>query len=707
MRSSRAKNRLNFTRAVSRRSVTFIRVKRPKFGQKPRLVKRVIRSKLANSSTQRKQDLDEKPPSPPPLKAPSTVNSINTAITHNNMAVIKSAALSSKHIVIEAASVIPNPTPDTGPTPAPVVPAITGTPVAGSPLLGAISYGPTSTIFSSPTRSVNGPHIVTSLSTFSALPPLLSMVTPTSSTESQTGGDSLLVSPSPSVTDIDFPPESDTKTALGSSRPVSLPAIILLAVGSGLLLLGICIILKMCTRPRRVPRPTPSLPIIKSDTDEDFFDGKESPIFGGPERLSPLPGCNGPVWAWIQYPATMSKSSGSLSANLPLGRRVSQQSFYPSSENYAAKRASINTTIMQPIPEKDENTSSEPASHGEQDSYSSSDIPIPMAYSSDKRSSAISMAPTFSLQPVYSNTTQATSKRSSIYRGDLKRTRSKQSVRPKSQVMDDVKTRRESTTSFMGLAYDDSPDPVHTEKMTPVTVDQELAPRARVKSGYFASPGYQNRLSTIGNTGYSIATATRVNVGQRNSYTKDKTAMVDQWANAKRQRDTQALTYALGLATPKTEYVVPSPQPTLYPDDSMSVIEGRRNKKKGFAERESIPNMPGIIPSSSSGNLMGMRFGVSQMTLSGFGLQEGLNHRTDDVGVAGGHSRHMDAGMSIPQSHRNTDKPPRVPSPPALPSLTQMGLQHNNPEAYANYRSPTYSIYGLYEGDRKSGHIMR
>jgi hypothetical protein len=51
---------------------------------------------------------------------------------------------------------------------------------------------------------------------------------------------------------------------------------------------------------------------------------------------------------------------------------------------------------------------------------------------------------------------------------------------------------------------------------------------------------------------------------------------------------------------------------------------------------------------------------------------------------------------------RVEDKPPRVPSPPLLPSLAQMGLAHTNPEAYTDYHSPTYSIYGLYNGDRKS-----
>jgi len=51
---------------------------------------------------------------------------------------------------------------------------------------------------------------------------------------------------------------------------------------------------------------------------------------------------------------------------------------------------------------------------------------------------------------------------------------------------------------------------------------------------------------------------------------------------------------------------------------------------------------------------------------------------------------------------RVEDKPPRVPSPPPIPSLAQMALQHADPEGYADYHSPTYSIYGLYDGERKS-----
>jgi hypothetical protein len=46
----------------------------------------------------------------------------------------------------------------------------------------------------------------------------------------------------------------------------------------------------------------------------------------------------------------------------------------------------------------------------------------------------------------------------------------------------------------------------------------------------------------------------------------------------------------------------------------------------------------------------------------------------------------------------NGGGPPRVPSPPTLPSLAQMAMQNSNPD----YHSPTYSIYGMYS-DRKSG----
>jgi len=54
--------------------------------------------------------------------------------------------------------------------------------------------------------------------------------------------------------------------------------------------------------------------------------------------------------------------------------------------------------------------------------------------------------------------------------------------------------------------------------------------------------------------------------------------------------------------------------------------------------------------------------------------------------------------MSTTRKKVAHDKPPRVPSPPPLPSLAQMALANADPD----YRSPTYSIYGYYEAQRKS-----
>jgi hypothetical protein len=92
---------------------------------------------------------------------------------------------------------------------------------------------------------------------------------------------------------------------------------------------------------------------------------------------------------------------------------------------------------------------------------------------------------------------------------------------------------------------------------------------------------------------------------------------------------------------------------------------------------------PILDSSDTLGSLMLVDFGSGLTTLKSAG---------DLLAEKGSHTL----------SKRGNDKPPRVPSPPPLPSLTQMGLAHANPEGFVNYRSPTYSIYGLYEADRKS-----
>jgi hypothetical protein len=136
---------------------------------------------------------------------------------------------------------------------------------------------------------------------------------------------------------------------------------------------------------------------------------------------------------------------------------------------------------------------------------------------------------------------------------------------------------------------------------------------------------------------------------------------------------------------------------TLYPDDSMSVAE--RPKKRNPSDRKPVETTPAAMETEipSSGTLKKMEFRLSQMSLS-VALDGNENEK--------GRMRNPERGEGVGTRRnvpplRTMDKAPRVPSPPPLPSLTQMGLAHNNPESYANYRSPTYSIYGFYESDRK------
>ncbi|ESK94541.1 hypothetical protein Moror_8008 [Moniliophthora roreri MCA 2997] len=144
------------------------------------------------------------------------------------------------------------------------------------------------------------------------------------------------------------------------------------------------------------------------------------------------------------------------------------------------------------------------------------------------------------------------------------------------------------------------------------------------------------------------------------------------------EKTNMGMSSVLEMTSPSVvEEALLSPQPTLYPDDSLSV----RESEPGTAGLTTPPIDSGTV----LGNLMLMEFGASSKST---GLTEGF-----DLGTS---------PMSSKAGSISKTGPPRVPSPPALPSLAQMGLEHANPEAYAEYRSATYSICGLYESDRKS-----
>ncbi|KDR81686.1 hypothetical protein GALMADRAFT_239809 [Galerina marginata CBS 339.88] len=641
--------------------------------QKPRLVRRYMRRKPEDAKAHsRHMDASTLTHVPSQDKDKTKIPAQKSPVVspaHNAVAVERKTA--SIGPFVAEITAIPNPTPDTGTN-------STNTVGAGSPLLGAIpsvtmSTGSmTSTIPTILTASPARNFLTTS---FSALPPLLSLATTSSVTTTQYTRAYL---PTPTVL-----PSMTSQPADLKSHQITAAVVILLSVGSSLLLLGACIIAKMCFLPsRRHPRPIPSLPLLKDiEADEEYFETKEldeSPIFGGEARMSSTAGTGGPIWTWVQYPHAKNPPSSVKT----FSQDNTGGGAYPDDSQYGHQYPLANQTFTAQMTET-------PSVH-EQVLHN---IPAAVASTSKRLSmtAALYNPNTTTHEPIGTNGRQET-----VLTADghnvLKRSKSKAGNRRSRQAGSEERRYRDSATSFIGLAYDAEvapPSPVDYVQPIEIPADIAFEGRARVRSGYFAAGTYP-RISTMPSASYSIATATRINLGQRNSFSKEKFSL--QRTNSKRLRDTQALTYALGLASPRTEYGAPSPQPTLYPEDSMSVADPKRPKKRNVAEKragEAVPDVPVIVPmqqeGGSTGTLMGMDFGVSQMSLSGLALD-------------------VKSEATEREPVRNADKPPRVPSPPPLLSLAQMGLEQHNPEAFANYRSPTYSLYGLYEAadNRKS-----
>ena len=604
------------------------------------------------------------------LRAPAS----SLANPENSVSVLKSLEMAldrkgakTEHPVVAEVTAIPNPTPGMATAQFP-----TDAQGYGSPLLIPVA-SPTSVSF---LASATKTRTARPLATFSALPPLRSLVSsPTASITTQ-------ALEAPSISPVEtLPTHTIDAGAHENSQPhqVSLPIIVLLAVGAGLLLLGVCIIIKMCTRPTRRPRPTPSLPMLNDlDPDDKFYESKESPIFGGKERLSALHSTNGPMWTWVQYPQPVSNDSQSLNEHTNDSQETTDD---PNSCSSCQTQPPTQSTVSQ----LSQNLTRQ--------SFLQHHPPNILTNASN-RLSVTSM----SLYSPQANIGLAIGgTRETGFTGDgydISR-RSKTLNKRKSQSGLEDKKCRDSTNSSIHLAYDaEVLSPIPTEyvqvRETPTINPSER--RERVKSSYFAAGAYP-RVSTLPSGSYSIATATKVNVAHRNSFGK----IPLQKSNSKRERDPQALT---------SEYI-PSP-PTLYPDDSMSIAENKRHKKRSPSDRKPVETIPLATNSvvmecgiPGSGTLMKMEFGISQMSLSGLALDgdENDNNIPYSESEEGLGSRR---NVPITMPSRAMDKAPRVPSPPPLPTLTQMGLAHNNPESYANYRSPTYSIYGFYENDRMS-----
>ncbi|KAL5489780.1 hypothetical protein ACEPAI_4612 [Sanghuangporus weigelae] len=148
----------------------------------------------------------------------------------------------------------------------------------------------------------------------------------------------------------------------------------------------------------------------------------------------------------------------------------------------------------------------------------------------------------------------------------------------------------------------------------------------------------------------------------------------------RRDRDTKALTSALGLGSPPLPSSCFSPV-SIYPDDSLSVAH-RRDYTRPSSEAP-----PSELPSPSATHAV-----LGDLMLQDFPSAATFNSLRSGDPFAG------EPAVKKSVKSRINDRPPRVPSPPPLPSLSQMALANADPD----YHSPTYSIYGLYEAQRKS-----
>ncbi|KAG6874217.1 hypothetical protein C0995_003763 [Termitomyces sp. Mi166 len=603
---------------------------------------------------------------------------------------------------------VPNPIPDTGSRPHPI-PLSTHAGLAASP--------------SQVVHSV--PLSQTALPVLSSLDPLSTPLgykdlTPTPSFPTFLPAATVYPNGSSVGSSADRHPTNTT----AQSHKLSIPLIVLLAVGCALIFIGIFSLVKYYSRPTSRPRPRPSLPVL----DDPFADDKElalddSPIFGGKERSS-----NG-IWSWSHYPqpgivitkppsvAQPDVAAGGKTRGLDSVNRSPSLQGRPSNygSNWRTQSAYSGHGHTQSVPTVTSGSSPFHASLQQLQGALSRTATRMSAVSASLYPSSPRNHNNVGLAITKSPMTTFTADGSSV----LKRTEPKTALDKRRSnsvaeaARDPISTNARNSAESSYIASE-----VSSPSFLPYTAPQREASvnnagRSKIKSSYYNVNSYP-RISNP-----ALASVDKAQSSGSGSLPRLRKS------DARRDRDTQALTHALGLSSPASAYTPSSPQPTLYPDDSLSVVNAKRPRKiqtssthkqapekvKQDDHRPSLPIISTAMDASAAlGSLMLMDFAGNATRLDDLSTKRlsvtSLNKAAS--GGAGAKSGQDPSLVKTPTSSkrnslRNNDKPPSIPLPELLPSLEQMGLEHANPQAYADYRSPTYSIYGLYGGDRKSG----
>ena len=482
---------------------------------------------------------------------------------------------------------------------------------------------------------------------------------PLPSTASALSGTSFLSFALPTSASAERPLSTFNKVPSQQTTPHQLPAvaIILLATGGVFFVAAILFLTKLCLRPQRRSHPTPSLPIL-----QDVFPqrkmGDESPLFGGKERLSSQPGNTVP-WTWTQYQSDMLKPVPAASISKP------------DATNQPPMRYSRLVDESQPVFHL-----GEPAMHG------ALAKPGTMNRSDGHPHKALSRLSTLS-GLVYPASVYESSGQENIGiavssgQGDLEvggsATRDYRKRASARQSMRSIDKRRSTIYgSPEGLAYTMSPSLSPGGDGRDDSDGSSGQGRAPVKAPYVA--GSYLRGSAQKGPDRSLPDMNPFGDPENGAYSSPPTP----GSFAGKETSLKGGAMPVGSIAPDPPV---SPGFSLYPDDSLSVTEDGNWAVPKLVKGQEYPrDRQG--PEGDSVAITDER----HEQLSG-GTSPGVATRR--LSKINGRAREN-------QMKRTDDRPPRVPSPPVLPSLAQMAMAHTNGQDYSEYRSPTYSLYGLY-----------
>ena len=479
--------------------------------------------------------------------------------------------------------------------------------------------------------------------------------------------DTLVPSASTETSEPTYYPPSHTRQAQNSSHTVV--AIVMSVLGGSFLLVAFVVAARIRSRRngRRYLR-TPSLP-IPQDTFPDP-PAEESPIFGGKERFSA--GTIGKEkWTWTQY---RSKSP------------FREPEKDPFSDSFAKPHSSSNT--LHP----NEQFVKKPGFLQRSLSHISALSAYSIAKSDVAGLVANASAPAFDSTTAIADrvTTNPQSNKSERTRASLRQSRDKQAIR--------ITVRDWDASSADEYIYDGVEDPpvviTHLPVPTPNVPSTQAIGRERVKAPYpvGSCPSISVSMSSI------IASST----APSNSTTAVGTDPFDDHSPyaarhsisktiTRRERDTQALTVALGLESPTLE-----PQARPVPSHGRTSMLRRSHTLAHHTSFVSVAESSSSPCPSDDGSRLG-KFMLRDYRRSSLSLPREQAPPLPPLVAPLNLRSHGNSNL-----HKATvvdDKPPRVPSPPALPSLAQMAMSQD--ADYETYRSPTYSLYDVY-ADRVS-----